>query len=497
MVTTVELILVGVAVLLLLSVLVSKISDRFGIPTLLLFLVLGMLTGSDGPGGIYFDNPAIAQFVGIVALVFILFSGGLSTNWRHIAPVLKHGLVLSTAGVALTTLMMTVFAHGVLGFSVVNGLLLGAIVSSTDAAAVFAILRAQGLHLKSQLRSLLELESGSNDPMAVFLTIGVVQLLTLPTTQVTDLLLLFVLQMSIGALVGYAVGKAAPWLINQLRLGHEGLYPVLTLALAILTYGLTSMVYGNGFLAVYIAGLVLGNHDFIHKRSLLRFHDGVAWIMQIVMFLTLGLLVFPSRLPAVFGIGLLSAIWLMLVARPVSVFASLTLSRFDWRDKTFLSWAGLRGAVPIVLATYPLIAGIPQAELFFDIVFFVVLTSVLLQGTSLPFVARWLRVDTPPLPRRVYPLEYSPVGGLKSELRDLLIPPESDFVGQAIVELGLPAAFLIVLVAREGEFIVPTGALELHAGDTLLVLSEEQEYDEVRTRVCKTVESGSCPPSSI
>lgn len=497
MVSTVELILVGVAVLLLLSVLVSKISDRFGIPALLLFLAVGMLTGSDGPGGVYFDNPAIAQFVGIVALVFILFSGGLSTNWRHIAPVLKHGLVLSTVGVALSALMMAVFAHVVLGFSVVNGLLLGAIVSSTDAAAVFAILRAKGLHLKGQLRSLLELESGSNDPMAVFLTIGVVQLLTRPTMQVTDLLLLFVLQMSIGALVGYAMGKAAPWLINQLRLGHEGLYPVLTLALAMLTYGLSSAVHGNGFLAVYMAGLVLGNHEFIHKRSLLRFHDGIAWIMQIVMFLTLGLLVFPSRLPAVFGIGLLSAVWLMLIARPVSVFASLALSRFDWRDKTFLSWAGLRGAVPIILATYPLLAGIPHADLFFDIVFFVVLTSVLLQGTSLPFVARWLRVDTPAVPQRVYPIEYSPDSGLKSELRDLYIPPDSDFVGKAIVELGLPAALLIILIAREGEFILPTGASELQANDTLLVLSEEEEYEQVRARVCKTVESGSCPPSSI
>ena len=405
--------------------------------------------------------------------------------------------MLSTVGVALTTLMMTAFAHAVLGFSVVNGLLLGAIVSSTDAAAVFAILRSKGLNLKGQLQSLLELESGSNDPMAVFLTIGVVQLLTQPGTEVPDLVILFVLQITVGAVVGYAMGKIAPWLINQLRLGHEGLYPVLTLSLAMLTYGLSSIVHGNGFLAVYIAGLMLGNQDFIHKRSILRFHDGVAWIVQIVMFLTLGLLVFPSRLPAVFGIGLLSALWLMLVARPVSVFTSLMLSRFGWRDKTFLSWAGLRGAVPIILATYPLLAGIPQAELFFDIVFFVVLTSVLLQGTSLPFVARWLRVDVPMAPRRVYPLEYSRVGGLKSELRDLLIPPGSEFDGKAIVELGLPAAFLIVLVAREGEFVQPTGALELRAGDTLLVLSEEREYDEVRSRVCADLEGGWCPPSSI
>ena len=496
MLSTVELILVSVSLLLLISVLVSKISDRFGIPTLLLFLALGMLTGSDGPGGVYFDNPAIAQFVGIIALVLILFSGGLSTRWKSIAPVLKHGLALSTVGVFLTALIMAFFAHVALGFSITDGLLVGAIVSSTDAAAVFSILRSKSLGLKGQLKPLLELESGSNDPMAVFLTIGLVQVLTQPATQMTDLVFMFVLGMSIGAVVGYVVGRATSWLINELKLGYEGLYPVLTLSLALLTYSLSASIYGNGFLAVYVAGLVLGNHDFIHKRSLLRFHDGLAWIMQIVMFLTLGLLVFPSRLPAVFGIGLVSAVWLMFVARPVSVFASLVLSRFNWREKTFLSWAGLRGAVPIILATYPLLAGIPQADLFFDIVFFVVLTSVLLQGTSLPFAARWLRVDAPMLPKRVYPIEYSPGAGLKSELRDLFIPPESGFVGKAIVELGLPAELLVILIAREGEFILPTGATELRANDTLLVLSEEQEYNQVRSLACKTAGDRACPPSA-
>ena len=492
-----EWLLLGASVLLLICVLVSRISDRLGVPTLLLFLALGMLIGSDGPGGIYFDDPFLAQSVGIISLALILFSGGLSTRWQSVAPVLKPGLILSTAGVFLTALLMALFAHWALDFSLTEGLLLGAIVSSTDAAAVFSILRSRNLSLKGQLKSVLELESGSNDPMAVFLTIGLVQVLTQPAIQVTDLIGLFALQMSIGALIGYGMGWAMSWLINELKLGHDGLYPVLTLSLALFTYGLSTSLYGNGFLAVYLAGLVLGNRDFIHKRSLARFHDGLAWLVQIAMFLTLGLLVFPSRLPAVFGIGLLSAMWLMFVARPVSVFISLAFSRFGWRQKAFLSWVGLRGAVPIILATYPLLAGIPQSDLFFDIVFFVVLTSVLLQGVSLPFAARWLRVDAPLPPRRVYPIEYSPMAGLKSELRELLIPPGSSFAGKAIVELGLPDAFLIILVGRGGEFILPTGATELQANDTLLVLSEEPEYEQVRSQVCAAVEGRKCPPSSI
>jgi cell volume regulation protein A len=247
-----------------------------------------------------------------------------------------------------------------------------------------------------------------------------------------------------------------------------------------LAFGLTNVVGGNGFLAVYLAGIVLGNHDFIHKRSLLRFHDGLAWIMQIAMFLTLGLLVFPSRLVPIIGVGLLIAGWLMFVARPISIFMGLMPSALNWREKTFISWVGLRGAAPIILATFPLLAGLQQANLIFNVVFFVVLTSVLLQGTSIPLIARWLKVDAPAIPKRVYPIEFTPMDGLKSELKELPIPLDSSIVGKAIVELRLPNDFLVVLIARDNDFLLPSGGTVLQGGDTLLVLSDEKSLDKVR-----------------
>jgi len=401
MISVSEYALIGFALLLLLSVLASKVSERFGIPALLLFLVLGMLAGSDGPGGIYFDDAALAQFVGVTALSLILFSGGLDTDWNSVRPVFKYGLTLSTLGVLLTTLLVGLFTQVVLRSSLLEGLLLGAIVSSTDAAAVFSILRSKGVSLKGQLKPLLELESGSNDPMAVFLTISLVQLLTQPATSLANLILLFGVQMSLGVIAGYVMGKGIVFLANHLRLGYEGLYPVLTLSSVLFTYGVTNLIGGSGFLAVYLAGIVAGNHDFIHRRSLLRFHDGIAWLMQIAMFLTLGLLVFPSRLVPIGGASLLIALWLVFIARPASVFVSLfPIRALSVREKTLVSWVGLRGAVPIVLATYPLLARIPQADLIFNVVFFIVLTSVLLQGTTIPLMARWLGVDEPDVSTR-------------------------------------------------------------------------------------------------
>ncbi len=477
-----EYVLIVAAALLLISVLVSKISDRFGIPALLLFLILGMVIGSDGPGGIYFDDPALAQFLGVIALILILFSGGLDTEWDRVRPVLKEGLLLSTFGVFLTALAVGLFTTVLLDFTLTEGLLLGAIVSSTDAAAVFSILRSKGISLKGRLKPLLELESGSNDPMAIFLTIGLIQLLSNPDTSPLSLVGLFVLQMGVGTVMGYGMGKVMLFFVNRSRLGYEGLYPVLTLSLIFLTFGLTAVLQGSGFLAVYLAGIVLSRHDFIHKRSLLRFHDGLAWLMQIAMFLALGLLVFPSELVPIVGVGLLIAAFLMFVARPLSVFISLLPSSLDWRAKGFISWVGLRGAAPIILATFPLLAGLPQADLIFNIVFFIVLTSVLLQGTTLSPAARWLRVDAPATRKRLYPLEYNRMEGLKSELKELPIPPESPMVGKAIVEMGLPADFLIMLIARNDDFVIPSGGTVVQGGDTLLVLSDKESLDDVVTR---------------
>jgi cell volume regulation protein A len=269
-----------------------------------------------------------------------------------------------------------------------------------------------------------------------------------------------------------------------LKLGYEGLYPVLTLAFVLFAYSLTSLIGGNGFLAVYLAGIIMGNQQFIHKRSLLRFHDGLAWLMQIALFLTLGLLVFPSHLVPVIGIGLLLAACLMFIARPVSILVCLLpVTALNMREKALVSWVGLRGAVPIVLATYPLVAKIPQAELIFNVVFFVVLTSVLLQGTSIPLVAKWLGVDAPLIPKRAYPIEYTPVSGLKSELQELPIPAGSNVVDKTIVELGLPAAVLIVLIARGDEFLVPGGGTTLWAGDTLLVMADKEQFDHLQAQI--------------
>jgi cell volume regulation protein A len=477
----IEVILVALSGVFILGVLASKASVRLGVPALLLFLVIGMLGGSEGPGGIAFDDPWLAQALGVIALVFILFAGGLDTDWHRVRPVLGRGIVLSTLAVLASALLVGLFAAYLLGFSLLEGCLLGAIVSSTDAAAVFSVLRSRSVSLKGRLKDVLELESGSNDPMAVFLTVGIISLVQNPETPLASIMLLFLRQMALGGVAGYLMGLAIAWLVNHIRLQYEGLYPVLTFSLVLLAYGATATVGGNGFLAVYVAGLVVGNRDIIHRRSLHMFHDGLAWLMQIAMFITLGLLVFPSRLLPVAGAGLALSFFLMLVARPVSVFSVLLFdSRMRWRHKLLVSWVGLRGAVPIILATFPLLAGMAQAELIFDLVFFIVLTSVLVQGTSIPWVARWLGLAAPLKARREYPIEYAPTRSIKSALEEFEVQPGSRAVGKQIVEMGLPPGALIVGLNRDGEFQVPGGSTVFRPGDTLLVLAEKKVLAELR-----------------
>jgi len=351
-------------------------------------------------------------------------------------------------------------------------LLLGAIVSSTDAAAVFAILRSRSVSLKGELRPLLELESGSNDPMAVFLAIGCLQLLTEPGTGAAGILLLFVAQMGVGLAVGWAVGWASVWAINRIRLGYEGLYPVGLIATVLLAYGSAALLRGSGFLAVYAAGLVMSRSPFLHKKSLMRFADGLAWLMQIAMFLVLGLLVFPSRLAPVAGRALLIGAVLILVARPLAVTLLLAPTRFGLRETTLVSWVGLRGAVPIVLATFPLVEGIPQAPLIFDVVFFIVLMSVLIQGTTVPLAARWLRLDAPTRREKPSPLQVLEAAQGTVDLHEIAIPAASPAAGLRVLDLGLPDEVLVVLVSREGGFVMPQGATVLLAGDRVLVLAD-------------------------
>ncbi|HVR43897.1 MAG TPA: potassium/proton antiporter [Thermoanaerobaculia bacterium] len=463
-----------VAALLLLSVVASRASGRLGVPALLLFVGIGMLAGSEGPGGIWFDDYAAAQRLGVLALIYILFSGALDTQWREVRMAWAPALSLSTVGVLSTALLVAWFAHAFLAMSLLEGFLLGSIVSSTDAAAVFAVLRARGLALPDKLKSVLEVESGSNDPMAVFLTATSIQLLSSPEIGMGALGIAFVRQMALGALLGSILGWLAVRMINRLRLEYDGLYPVLTLAIAGGIFGLASRLGANGFLAVYAAGLVLAKSSFLRKRTLRRFHDGIAWLMQIAMFLTLGLLMFPSQLLPVAGPSLAVAAFLILVARPLAVFVSLAPFRFTVRENLFLSWVGLRGAVPIILATFPLLAGVPQGIAIFNLVFFVVLTSVLIQGTTIPLAARLLGIAGKPDPE-------SPLAprGL-SDIVTIALETDSPAAGQPIVRLSLPDDTLVLLIHRSGEYFVPDGSTILRAEDRLIVFTSKISIDGVR-----------------
>ena len=387
---------------------------------------------------------------------------------------------LATLGVGLTALAVGLFVWLVLDGSLLTGLLLGAVVSSTDAAAVFAVLRSKNANLRGQLRPLLELESGSNDPMAVFLTVGLLQVMTSPGTTAGSILWFFVVQMALGAAAGFGFGKAMVALMNRLTLTYEGIYPVFALSCAALTYGATAAIGGSGFLAVYIAGLVAANSEFVHKKSLVRFFDGMAWLSQIAMFLTLGLLVFPSQIVPVMGVGLLLSAFLMLVARPVSVVLALSFSKVSWREKIFIAWVGLRGAAPIVLATFPLLAGVQESHWIFNVVFFIVLTSALLQGWSIPAIARLLKVDAPAEHRRQYPIEFAPPEGVDAELVDLIVPFGSAAAGKSIIDLHLPPGTLVVLISRNDEYLVPSGGTVLQEGDTVLALVTHATMPGVR-----------------
>jgi potassium/hydrogen antiporter len=476
-----KILLVG-SVLLLVSILAGKTSSRFGVPTLLLFLVVGVLAGSEGIGKIYFDDPHIAGFIGVIALNFILFSGGLDTNWQSIKPIIWQGIALSTIGVCITALTVGLFVHFILNFSLLEGLLLGAIVSATDAAAVFSILRNRGIRLKGSTAALLEFESGSNDPMAYFLTISLTTIIANQQLDIFPLLLLFGKSFLIGGAMGYCMGRISHWLINKIKLDSDGLYPVLVLGLAMFTYSATQVIGGNGFLAIYLSALVLGNNDFIHKRSLKKFYDGQAWLMQIVLFLTLGLLVFPSRVIPVMGAGLLIAAFLIFIARPAGVFLGLAFSKSGLRSKLFISWVGLRGAVPIVFATYPMIAGLDKAGMIFNLVFFISITSVLLQGTTLPIVAKWLRVTVIPqtIPAESVP-ESTPIAAriVENDIKEFILTEASKATGKKIVDLHLPESVNIIAIKRNSQYIQHTGATLLEAGDLLMILANDKHELEV------------------
>lgn len=476
----IEVYLLIAGALLLASIVGSKASGRLGVPSLLLFLGVGMLAGSDGPGNIQFTNYRLSQGIGTLALAFILFRGGLGTSWREVQPVLKSGVSLATLGVLVTTGLMGAFAHLVLQVPWLQALLLGAVVSSTDASAVFTVLRERRLGLHGQITPLLELESGGNDPMAVFLTLGLTSLIVDPNLSGWSVVPLFFKQMLLGGVIGYGLGRASLWAINRLSLQFEGLYSVMTIALALIVFGAAGSVGGSGFLAVYIAGLVLGNADFIHKKSLLQFHDGFSWLMQIGMFLTLGLLVNPHELLPTAGLALACALFLVFFARPVAVYLGLAFSSLPLHDRSMVAWVGLRGAVPIVLATFPLLSGVENANILFNVVFFIVLTSVLLQGTTLSLVARLLGVREDLPDETAAPLTYQPTGHDRNRMVEMAVAPGCRADGGRIVDLRLPPGALIVLIHRGGQYLVPRGATRLLCGDSVLVLADGEDVQRVR-----------------
>jgi cell volume regulation protein A len=469
--TTENILLVG-SILLFVSLLAGKTSAKFGVPVLIFFLAIGMLAGSEGIGGIYFNNPKTAQFIGIIALNFILFSGGFDTSWQSIKTIAWQGFTLSTLGVFITAFSVGIFVWAITDFTLYEGLLLGSIVSATDSAAVFSILRAKNLALKGHLRPLLELESGSNDPMAYILTIAFTGLVVNQDASIVSIIPFFLQQIFLGGILGLVFGKIGQLVINRISMDFEGLYIVLVIAIMFFSFSATDFVGGNGFLAVYVCALFLGNQELMHKRKFIKTFDSFAWLMQIVMFLTLGLLVFPKQIIPVIGIGLIISAFLILAARPLSIFLSLIPFKVQTRSKLLISWVGLRGAVPIVFATYPLIAGAEKAQMIFNLVFFISLTSVLIQGTSLPLVAKLLHLTLPEKVKQRTQTDIELSDSIKSVLTEIIISDNCWASGKQIVQLALPKTTFISIIQRNGKYITPNGSTVIEPADKLFILSE-------------------------
>jgi len=463
-----------IGILLLVGIASSKLSARLGIPVLVLFLMLGMAAGSEGVGGIEFEDYRLAHGIGTLALAMILFDGGLSTSLTAIRAVWKPALLLATWGVLVTAVITGVAAAWILGIPLLEGLLLGSIVGSTDAAAVFAVLRSRGVSLPRRIADVLEVESASNDPMAIFLTVGCIEVALGNVEIGLGFVGLFVSQMLIGAVCGILGGLAAGWVVNRIELDASGMYPVLISAFCLLTFGLAAKFGGSGFLAVYLAGVVIGNRPLVFRHGIRRFHDAIAWLSQIVMFVVLGLLCFPSRLADVGVRALLISTVLVLVARPLAVLLSTFPFRFTGRELAFMSWVGLKGAVPITLATFPLMLATPEhplhAPLLFDVVFFIVVVSLAVEGTSLAAVSRWLGLERPRDPEPPVKLEINSLRHVNGEVVDYAVGKDSSAAGRLVKDLALPEGAVIALVARGDQIIPPQGNTRIHAGDHVILV---------------------------
>ena len=467
------------AILLFVAVMAGKVAYRFNAPALLLFLAVGLFFGYEI---LSFNSPELTQFIGMLALCIILFSGGMDTKFSDIRPIMAEGITLATAGVLMTALLLGGFVYFVsplIGIELTFplALLLASTISSTDSASVFSILRTRRQGLKENLRPLLELESGSNDPMAYILVILLVRMLGGEGDEISigGTILMFVVQMAVGAIVGYLFGRLSVWLMNKINIDNASLYSVLLLACVFFTFSFTSLIKGNGYLAVYIAGLIVGNNKMANKRTVNTFFDGITWLFQIVMFLMLGLLVdlHKALQPNVLILAGLAGAFLTLVARPLATFVCLTpFRKLSSKARLYISWVGLRGAVPIIFATYPWVAEIENAELIFNVVFVMTIISLIVQGTTVSSMANVLGLA---FAEKESKFDDALQDKMKSAFTEIAVTEQMISEGNTLNKVSLPDNTLVVMVCRDGDYFVPKGNAELHMGDKLLILSDRND----------------------
>lgn len=468
------------ALLLISGVIVAKFSSRWGIPSLVLFILVGMVIGSDGLGLVYFDDVEFAQMIGVFALIIILFEGGLQTKWSTVRSVAGPSLSLATIGVLITSALVGISTYFIFDVSLLEGLLFGSIVGSTDAAAVFAALKER--NIKAKMGATLELESGTNDPMAVFLTLSLIEIISMNDSSILMMIPTFFIQMGLGLVSGVVIGKLASFSINRIKLDSNALYPIFSVAFALLTYSATDFIGGSGFLAVYVAALVVGNSELTFRYSIFQFNEGFAWMAQILMFMILGLLVFPGQLftGEIIRNGLLLSLILIFFARPAAVFLSMIKMNYTLKEKVFISWAGLRGAVPIVLATFPIVEGLENSQTLFNLVFFVVLSSAIAQGSTISFVADRLGLVGPKKDIPHHSIELISMGKASADMVQFQTNPESAIVGKKLNEISFPDKASISAIVRNNQVVTPYGETEIKAGDFLYILVEASYKEELK-----------------
>ncbi len=477
----VEFYLLIASVLFLTSILFSKASKKFGVPVLLLFLGVGMLFGPDGLG-LKVNNLGLAEGISTFALSIVLFSGGLNTKTNDVKPVMKEGIVLATVGVLLTSTFTGLFIYYIaetflasFNITMMESFLLAAIISSTDSASVFSIFGSKNIFLRNNLRPLIELESGSNDPMAYLLTVLFMQIILTSAFSLSNIATTLVVQLTVGTIAGYALGRLSVLIINKINLDNFALYPALLFALCMFIFSFTHYIKGNGYLSVYIAGLVVGNSEFITKRATIKFFDGFTWLFQITMFLTLGLLVHPKELVHVIAPSILIGLFIIFVGRPASVFISLQPFKKSIKDKLLVSWVGLKGAVPIVFAILPMAAGVPHAKEIFNIVFFITIISLLLQGSSVALIARRLKLTDSAYKTGLHEFELEFSENIKSTASEVIITDDVLKNGNTLKSIHLPDGTLAVMVKRNDSYFIPKGNTELMAGDKLMIISDNEK----------------------